>query len=132
MGRLGVCADLEHKIDFIAIGGGIEAGLIIHEAGLAGDGRGFFKEEREIHFEMRRLRIEPLLHGAEDVWNIFHVDDIAMGVKHFDEAAHVGAFEMMRQIDEHSDSGDGVLMGVGFVADADGEAQAAHADLVDA
>ena len=82
--------------------------------------------------DLRRLRIEPLLHGAEDVGDIFHVHYVAVGVEHFNEAAHMRAFEMMRQIDKHSDSGDGVLMGVGFVADADGETQVADAHLVDA
>ena len=53
-------------------------------------------------------------------------------VEHLDEPAHVGALEFMRQVHEQADGGDGVLQRPLLVADLDGEAQAAHADLVNA
>ena len=55
-----------------------------------------------------------------------------MGIEHLDETAHVGAFEFLGQVHEHADGGDGVLHRARLVAHLDGEAQTAHADLVNA
>src|SRR5450432_4939781 len=68
----------------------------------------------------------------QDVRNIFDMNDIAVRVEHLDEAAHVRAFEFLRQIHEHTDGRDGVLHAARLVAHLDGKAQPAHADLVNA
>jgi hypothetical protein len=60
------------------------------------------------------------------------VDDAAVRVEHFDEAAHVRAFEMMRQIHEHPDGRNRVLKCARLVAHLNRKAQPAHADLVNA
>ena len=60
------------------------------------------------------------------------MNDIAVGVEHFDKAAHVGAFELFGQIHEHPDRGNGILHGTRLVADLDGKSQAADAYFVDA
>jgi hypothetical protein len=52
-------------------------------------------------------------------------------VQDLDEAAHVRALELMREINGKGNGGDGVLHGGITVADAHGEAQAADADPVD-
>ena len=52
-------------------------------------------------------------------------------LQHLDEAAHVRAFEMVRQVDGELHGGDGALRFAGAEADADGEAQVFHADAVD-
>ena len=38
---------------------------------------------------------------------------------------------MVRQIHEHTDSGDGILMGMRLVANANGESEVAHTHFVD-
>ena len=81
---------------------------------------------------MRGGGVQLGLHRMKDFLDVLHVDDGAMGVEHLDEAAHVRALEFLRQVHAHRDGGDGVLMDVRLVADLDGEAQPAHADLVDA
>jgi hypothetical protein len=48
-----------------------------------------------------------------------------------DEAAHVRAFVLVRQIDGEGHGGHGVLHGAVPVPDAEGKAQAAHAHAVD-
>ena len=81
---------------------------------------------------MRRRGLELLLHGMKDIVDVLHMNNIAMGVEHFDKAAHVGAFEFLRQIDEHANSGDGVLDRVSLVAHLDRKAKSTNADLIDA
>ncbi len=60
------------------------------------------------------------------------MDAVAVRVEHFDEAAHVRAFEMMRQFHEHADQGTGSGYNMGCVADLDGKPQSGHPDLIDA
>ena len=55
-----------------------------------------------------------------------------MRVKHFDEPAHVCALKIVRQVNVHADVGDCVLIHVCLVANTDGKAQVAHANLVNA
>ena len=124
-------AHLEQKIDLLAVGSGIKPGAIVHQPRFARDRCGFFQEKRKIHFQMRRLRIELILHGGEDVRNIFDVHHVAVCVEHLKEAAHVGALEVLWQIYKHPNGGDGFLMRMGLVANADRETQVSNAHLVD-
>ena len=124
-------AHLEQKIDLLAVGSGVKPRAIIHQARFACDRCGFFQKEREIHFQVCRLRIELILHGGEDVRNIFDVHHVAMCVEHLKEAAHVGALEVLWQIYKHPNGGDGFLMRMGLVANADRETQVSNAHLVD-
>lgn len=122
----------EDEIDVLSSGSGVEARGVIHHTFHSGDGRFFGQEVGKFHFQVRGGGIELGLHCVQDVGDVFHVDHAAVGIEHFDEAAHVGAFEVMGQIDKHADGGDGVLDDFFFVADLDGEPQAANADFVDA
>ena len=124
-------AHLEQKIDLLAVGSGIKPRAIVHQASFARDRCGFFQEEWKIHFQVCRLRIELILHGGEDVRNIFHVNHVAVCVEHLKEAAHVGALEVLRQIYKHPNGSDCVLMRMGLVANADRETQVSNAHLVD-
>ena len=81
---------------------------------------------------MGRLGVERPLHGLQDFRNILNVYHVAVGVEHLDEAAHVCALKIVRQVNVHGDGRDRVLMLVRLVANADGEAQVAHANLVNA
>lgn len=122
----------EDEIDVLAAGGCVEACGVVHDAFHRGHGRFFAEEEREFHFEVRGGGVEFDLHRMENVGNIFHVNHAAMRVQHFDETAHVRAFELMGQIHEHANGRHGVLDDFFFVPDLNGKAQAAHADFVDA
>ena len=81
---------------------------------------------------MRRLRVQLFLQRAQNVRNVLDVDDAAVRVEHLDEAAHVRAFEFLRQIHEHPDHGHRILNLARLVLDLDRKAQPAHADLVNA
>jgi len=72
------------------------------------------------------------LHFEKDVVNVFHMNHVTVGVEHFNETAHVGAFEFLGQIDKETDGGDSVLKSVGLVANLDGKTEAAHTDFIDA
>jgi len=59
------------------------------------------------------------------------VDETAVFLENFDKATHVGAFELVGEVDGKSDGGDGILGGVSTVADDDGVAESFDADLID-
>ena len=59
------------------------------------------------------------------------MDESAVFLKNFDKATHVGAFELVGEVDGEGDGGDGILGGVSTVADDDGVAKSFDADLID-
>ena len=119
------------EAEIFAVESGIEAGLVIHQAGGIGD-RGFlFDEVGEIKFEVGGVGLKAFLQGPENGRDAFHVDQTAVFLQNLDEAAHVGALELMGEIDSEGDGGDGVLRRVGPVTNNDGIAEAFDADLVD-
>ena len=60
------------------------------------------------------------------------MNDAAMGVKHLDEPAHVGAFELLGEVHKQPDRRYRILEGMRLVPNLDRKTQAAHPDLVDA
>lgn len=124
--------DGDFKAEILAVEGGIEADLVIDEAGRGGHGSFFFNEIREVEFEVSGVGLEAFLEGTENGGNTFDVDEAAVFLENFEEAAHVGAFELVGEIDGEGDGGDGVLGGVSAIADEDGVAQAFDADLINA
>ena len=76
--------------------------------------------------------MEFFLHGKKNVRNILDMDNIAVGVEHLDEPAHVRALEFFRQIDKHADGGHGVLHRSRLVPDLDWKPEASHADFINA
>src|SRR5215469_7742381 len=66
----------------------------------------------------------------QDDFNIVHMNEGAMFVQHFNEPAHVGPLEMMRQIDSQRDRGNRVLRRVRLVPDLDWEPEVRHANTV--
>src|SRR5678815_4332395 len=85
--------DGEDEIDVFMRGGGIEPGDVVHYAFHTGYGGFFHHEIGELHFQVGGGGLELCLHGVKDVGDVLDVDDVAVSVQHFDEAAHVGAFE---------------------------------------
>ena len=124
--------DCQHKIDVLLAGRGVKASGVIHHAFHARNRRLLHHEIGEFHLQVRSGSLKLLLHRKQNVGDVLHVHHAAMAVKHFDETAHVGAFELLGQIHEHANGGDGVLHGAGLVANLDGEPQSTHADLVNA
>jgi hypothetical protein len=59
------------------------------------------------------------------------VDESAVFLKNFDKATHVGAFELVGEVDGEGDGGDGILGGVSAIADDNGVAESFDADLID-
>jgi len=66
--------------------------------------------------------LKALLKGAKDGGNTFDMDQAAVLLEDFEEPTHVGSFKLMGEVDCESDCCDGVLGGVGTVADDDGVA----------
>ena len=68
---------------------------------------------------------------AEQVLDIFRVEDGTVGLQHLKEAAHVGPFELLGQFHGELHGGDGALRSAPADCHLDGEAQVFHADPVD-
>lgn len=81
---------------------------------------------------MSRVGIEAAAHPAQDGRNILHMDRSSVLIEHLDEAAHVGALEMVREVDRHRDCCDGVLQFSSAVANDDRMAQVLDPYLVNA
>ena len=119
------------EAEIFAVESGIKTGLVIHKARGAGN-RGFlFDEVREIKFEVGGVGLKAFLQGSENGRDAFHVNQTAVFLQNLDEAAHVGALELMRKIDGEGDGGDSVLGRMGPVPNHNGIAEAFNADFVD-
>lgn len=75
--------------------------------------------------------MKALLKGTKDVGDTFDMDEAAVFLEDFEEPAHVGSFELVGEVDCKSDCCDGILGGVGTVADDDGVAETFDANLID-
>ena len=59
------------------------------------------------------------------------MDESAVFLENFDKATHVGAFELVGEVDGEGDGGDGILGGVSTIADDDRVAESFDADFID-
>ena len=123
--------DGDFEAEIFSMEGGIEVDLIIHEAWGGSDGCLFFYKVGKVQFEVSGVGLKALLKGAKDGGNTFDMDQAAVLLEDFEEPTHVGSFELMGEVDCESDCCDGVLGGVGTVADNDGVAEAFDADFID-
>jgi len=123
--------DSDFEAEIFSMEGGIEVDLIIHEAWGGSDGCLFFYKVGKVQFEVSGVGLKALLKGAKDGGNTFDMDQAAVLLEDFEEPTHVGSFELMGEVDCESDCCDGVLGGVGTVADNDGVAEAFDADFID-
>ena len=80
---------------------------------------------------MSGVGLKALLKSAENGGDTFNMDEAAVFLEDFEEPAHMGSFELVGEVDCESDCCDGILGGVGTVADDDGVAEAFDADLID-
>ena len=108
-----------------------EAGPHFQERLLAGGRRGLLHEVREADNDVRPGGVEARYHLAEDVGHRAVVDVAAVAVEDLDEAAHVGAAEVGRQVHEHVDGSDGILVVALAVQYPYGQPHALDADAVD-
>jgi hypothetical protein len=123
--------DSDFEPEIFSVEGGIEVDLIIYEARGGSDGCFFFYEVGEIKFEVSGVGLKALLKGTKDRGNAFDMDEAAVFLEDFEKATHMGSFELVGEVDCESDCCDGILGGVGAVADDDGVAEAFDADLID-
>ena len=80
---------------------------------------------------MGGVGLQALLKSAENGGDTFNMDEAAVFLEDFEKATHMGSFELMGKVDSESDCCDGILGGVGTVADDDGVAEAFDTDLID-
>ena len=123
--------DGDFEAEIFAVKGRIEVGLVIDEALRSGDRGFFFDEVGEIEFEVGRVGLEAFLEGAEDSRDALHMNEATMFLEYFDKTAHVGAFELVGEIDGEGDRGDGVLGRVGAVPDNDRISESFDAHFID-
>ena len=119
------------EVGFFRIGRGGEAGGVVEEAGGTGNGGVFGEEEGELEIEVGALAVEAADERAEKAVDVLGVEDGTVGLQHFEEAAHVGAFELVRQVHGELHGGNGAL---GFAladGDAQGKTEIFDADAVD-
>jgi len=105
--------------------------LIIHEAWGGSDGGLFFYKVGKVQFEVSGVGLKALLKGTKNVGDTFDMDQAAVFLEDFEEPTHVGSFELVGEVDCESDCCDGILGGVGPVADNDRVSETFDADLVD-
>ena len=121
----------DFEAEIFAVKGCIEVGLVIDEA-LSGGDRGLFLDEvGEIEFEVGRVRLEAFLESSEDGGDALHMNEATMFLEDFDKTAHVGAFELVGEVDGKGDRGDGVLGRVGAVPNNDRIAESFNAHFID-
>ena len=123
--------DSDFEAEIFSMEGGIEVDLIIHEAWGGSDGGLFFYKVGKVQFEVSGVGLKALLKGAKNGGNTFDMDQAAVLLEDFEKAAHMGSFELVGEVDCESDCCDGILGGVGTVADDDGVAETFDADLID-
>jgi hypothetical protein len=115
----------------IGFGIDFEEDAVVEEALGAGDGGGFGAEVGEAEFEVGAAGFEAIEEFAGDGCGVGDGEFGAVGVEDLHEAAHVGAFVLVGEVDRHGDGGDGVLGAKFAVGDGEGELDAADADAVD-
>ena len=123
--------DSDFEAEIFSMEGSIEVDLIIHEAWGGSDGSFFFYEVGEIQFEVSGVGLKALLKGTKDGGDTFDMDEAAVFLEDFEEPTHMCSFELVGEVDCESDCCDGILGGVGPVADDDWVAEAFDADLID-
>jgi hypothetical protein len=67
----------------------------------------------------------------QDDLDIIDVNDRAVFIQYLDKPAHVCSLEMVRQINRKRNRGHGVLRGMRFISDLDGESEIRDSDAVD-
>ena len=80
---------------------------------------------------MRATALKPPAHLLEDVANVFHMDHWTVLRENLDEAAHVSALEVMRQVNRKLNIGDCALNRMLLVADLQRVAQRLHSYTID-
>ena len=107
-----------------------ERGPVVHQALDTRDRRLLHHEVGERHLDVAGIGVQALRHFLEQRAERVH-RDLALVVQDLDEARHVRAFEIVRQVHVHVEIGDGVLLATGTVLDAHRVIDILHADPVD-
>lgn len=128
-GRRG--GDAHHEVIHV-IGAALEGHLVVHQAGLLGDGRELLDEVGEAGLEVGFLGVEALADGAGEFGDAVGRDGFAgVVVEDLEEPAHVRALLVVGQGDVHVDGGDGGLLAAVGGAEADRINDVLDADAVD-
>src|ERR1700687_4371704 len=122
--------DLDPGVGLAAADLADQRGLVIHQALDARDRRALHDEERKRHLDMTGIGVEPRSHLAEH--RSERVDrDLALVMQDLDEARHMSALEVMRQVHVHIERSHRVLLAGGTVLDLDRMADVLDTDPVD-
>lgn len=119
------------EVEIFSMKGGIEAGLVVDQASGPGDGCLLFDKVGELEFEVGGVSLQPFLQGPKNGGDAFNVDQASMFLEDFDEAAHVGAFKMVRKVDGQGHGSNRILGGMSSVPNNDRIAESFDAHFVD-
>src|SRR5665213_772195 len=107
-----------------------QRGVVVHEALDAGHRRALHDEIGKRHLDMTGIGIEPQGHFAEHL--LKRVDrNLTLAMQDLDEARHVRALEVMRQVHIHVEGRDRVLLAGGTILDLDRMTNVLDADPID-
>ena len=107
-----------------------QRGLVVHEALDAGDRGTLHHEIGEGHVDMAGGGVQARGHlGQHPPERLDR--DLTLVMQHFDEARHMRALEVVRQVHVHVEGRHGVLLARRAVLDLDGMADVLDADAVD-
>ena len=122
--------DGNNEIGVVAVSVDVENDFVVHHPDFFGDRGRLREKEGETQFDVGALGIEPLQHFRRKRGDGMDVEDRAVGVEHFDEAAHVGAFVFLGQIHGHGEGRDRALLGLFLVPDPDRVLEILHPDTI--
>ena len=121
----------EGEVVTVGIPAGLEAAFVVHEGLLAGNRGGALHEVGESDFGMGGFGFEALAHDGEQTGEGLDRDFPAVLVEDFDEATHVGALDLGREVDGETEGGRHLLGLLGPVEDGDGIPEVTDSDAVE-
>ena len=80
---------------FVPVQDGVKAGLIVHQTRGAANGSLLFDEVGKLQFQMGGLGMELVLQGPQNLGDALDMDEATMVLQNLEEAAHMGALELM-------------------------------------
>ena len=94
-----------------------EDDIVIKQARGSADGGFFFQKKRKLDIQMSAVAFQAAGGLFEDVSDVFHMHNWSVGAEGLDKTAHVGAFEVVGEIDGQLDRRHCALGRVVLIAD---------------
>ncbi len=106
----------DNKIESALSQGRAEDNIVINQSKGSADWGFFLQKKRKLDIQMSAVTLQSAGGLLEDVSNVFYVHHRPVSAECLNEAAHVGAFEVVGEIHSQLDSGNGALGGMVLVS----------------